>query len=61
MESCRGVLDHTEALFNFGIGAPENDGEEWPNMVGMAYKVESIVVSDNQPTIHARDRIVVCP
>lgn len=54
-----GFCDTLEALFNFGIGAPESDGEEWMHMRGYAYSVESIVVSDVRPELHGRDQIVV--
>jgi hypothetical protein len=47
-----GLLDHKEALFDFGIGAPDEDGQEWVNMKGMCYSVESITVSDTlRPTL----------
>lgn len=34
-----------EALFDFGIGAPDSDGVEWPNMEGCDYIVDTITTS----------------
>jgi hypothetical protein len=37
-----------EVLFNFGIGDPADDGEEWLNMEGQAYLINSFEVSTGQ-------------
>jgi len=53
-----GFCDTSEALFNFGIGAPEYDGEEWMHMRGYAYSVEGIWVADSIPTLDNAQTIV---
>lgn len=53
-----GFCDSSEALFNFGIGAPEYDGEEWIHMRGYAYSVESIRIADSLPPIDNATRVL---